>query len=126
VDERTFVSLHNYTERCFNAEKKYAEVLHDGHDLVLLIVFEFSRKNPAYNEKLGIGDNNYRMIKSEELFLLNRGKCLEINGSALRREKILSNFLKNQRIPKLIDQHELNIRYEDDLIVLLDQLTRNM
>ncbi len=126
VDGKTFVSLHNFTERCFNVERKYAEVLSDGHDMVLLKVFEFSRRNPAYNEKLGIGDNNYRMIKSEELFLLKKGKCQEISGSASRREKILSNFLKNQRIPKLIDQYNLNIRDEADLISLLDQVNRNM
>lgn len=126
VDGKTFVSLHNFTERCFNAERKYAEVLRDGHEMVLLKVFEFFRRNPAYNEKLGIGDNNYRIIKSEELFLLNKGKCQEISGSALRREKILSNFLKNPRIPKLIGQHNLNIREETDLIALLDQVTRSM
>lgn len=126
VDGKTFVSLHNYTERCINAQRKYAEVLSDGRDIVLLKVFEFSRKNPTYNEKLGIGDNNYRIIKSEELFLLNKGKCQEISGSASRREKILSNFLRSEHIPKLIDQHNLNIRDEADLIVLLDQMTRNM
>ncbi len=126
VDGRTFVSLHNYTERCINAERKYAEVLSGAHEPVLLKVYEFSRRNPAYNEKLGIGDNNYRIIKSEALFLLNKGKCQEISGNAPRREKILSNFLKNQRIPKLIDQHNLNIRDEADLILLLDHMTRNM
>lgn len=126
VDNRTYVSLASFKDPCLPAQKDYAEILSDRHDLILLKIHGIERKNPSYNEKLGIGDDNYRMIKSENIFLLYRGQCREIIGNASKRKRLILELLDNRQIAEIIHQQDLNLKDESDLIRLLAQISPDM
>jgi hypothetical protein len=126
VDGRVYASLASFKDSCIPVQKDYAEILSDRHDLILLKIHGVERKNPSYNEKLGIGDDNYRMIKSEKIFLLYRGHCREINGNASKRKRLILELLDDRQVSKIIEQQDLNLKEESDLIRLLEQITQDM
>lgn len=126
VDNRTYVSLASFKDPCLPVQKDYAEILCDRDGLLLLRIHEVEQKNPSYHEKLGIGDDNYRMIKSEKIFLLYRGQCREIIGNASKRKRLINELLDDRQISKIIDQQDLNLKEESDLIRLLEQITQDM
>lgn len=126
VKDHLFVSLFGSQDDCVDREKSYAEVLSENGDLVLLKIRNLEKRNPAYNEKLGIGDNNYRYIREDKLILLNAGKCLEIIGGSGKREKSLIQFLRNQQISKLVRENDLNLKEEADLVTLVETVAHNL
>lgn len=126
VQDRVFVSLHEIKDECLNGEKSYAEILSKNDNLILLKIQKVERRNPVYNEKLGIGDNNYRYVREDEIILLRQGKCLEISGSAGKREKSLTSFLNKQSISKLVKENDLNLKVEEDLVALVEQIAHSL
>ena len=126
VGERVFVSLFGSKDECIRSEKAYGEVLTESGDLILMKVYNLEKRNPVYNEKLGIGDNNYRYTRSDQILLLHNAKCLDISGSASRREKNILHFLKNQKISKLVQEQKFDLKQEADLIALVEQVAQNM
>lgn len=126
VKDHLFVSLYGSNDKCLESDKSYAEILSENDDLVLLKIQDLEKRNPAYNEKLGIGDNNYRYLREDKLILLNDGKCLEITGGSGKREKSLVQFLRNQSISKLIKENDLNLKDEKDLVRLIELIAHNL
>lgn len=123
ADDKQFRSFFDFGNTCIPEGKKYAQVLSDSNAILLLKVTDLKKRNPSYNEKLGIGDNNYRYMKSTRLVILKNGQCEEISGSASKREKLFIDFFGNQRITKIMDEQNLDLKSEEDLIRLIDQLS---
>jgi hypothetical protein len=100
-------------------------MLVDNNNAMLLKATDLKKRNPSYNEKLGIGDNNYRYMKSNRLLILKNNKCEEVSGSTSKREKLLIDFFQNQRITRIIEEQNLDLKSEEDLIKLIEQESYN-
>lgn len=122
LQQRSFQTVSFLGVNCLPVEKIYGEILSKTVELTLIKVQDLTRKNPTYNERLGIGDNNYRLLRSDHLFLLQGDKCIELAGGAAKREKALAVFLRSRNIEKIIDDQNLNIKGESDLISLIQEL----
>ncbi|MBK8504805.1 MAG: hypothetical protein IPL46_22900 [Saprospiraceae bacterium] len=122
---KTFRALFDFDNACLPKGKKYAQMLIDSNNAMLLKATDLKKRNPSYNEKLGIGDNNYRYMKSSRLLLLKNNRCEEVSGSDSKREKLFIDFFGNQRITKIIDEQKLDLKSEKDLIRLIEQESHN-
>ena len=91
----------------------------------LFRVTDLKKRNPSYNEKLGIGDNNYRYIKSDRLLLIKNSRCEEIIGSNSKREKLFIDFFGNRHVTKIISEQKLDMKSDDHIIKLLEQLSNS-
>jgi hypothetical protein len=122
LQQRSFQAVSTLGSACLPAEKTYGEILSKTDGLTLIKIQDFTKKNPTYNERLGIGDNNYRILKADHFYILQGDQCTEIAGGAGKREKTLVAFLRSHSIEKIIDDQDLNIKDESDLIVLIQDL----
>ena len=119
---RTFMYASYAQLKCIKVIEGYHEVLHDGDGLQLVVCRRMQKKDPIYNEKLAVGDNNIRLITKENVWLASGKKCTELKGSGSKREKQLMQALRNSRISKIVDKENLNLKRPEDLAILMQAL----
>lgn len=119
---RRFTYTPNIEGDCRESHGNYFEVFYEGPSRSLVQSYELVKKDPIYNEKLGIGDNNVRLILEDHLYLITEKTCAEIKGSAGRRAQQLGKILRNSRIETLAKKNNLKIKDPRDLALLLKHL----
>ncbi len=118
-NRQVFWPRHKLDLVCILSQLNYLQLLFDGDKVRLWSGFEIIKKDPFYNEKLDVGDNNVKLIEQEHLFAEREGKCILLAGSAKKRVKTLNQFLRSSRIDKLVKDHGLNLKKTEDLVQLL-------
>lgn len=119
---RTFMHASYANLGCLQMLEGYHELLHDVGDLQLVVCRRMEKKDPMYNEKLGIGDNNIRLVTKEDVWLATGKRCTELKGSGSKREKQLVQVLRNSRIRKIVEKENLNLKRPSDLAKLMAAL----
>ena len=119
---RSFMHASHSLLKCLQMLEGYHELLHDEDEVQLVISRRMEKKDPMYNEKLGIGDNNIRLITKEDVWLASGKKCTELKGPGGKREKQLVQVLRNSRISKIVDKEKLNLKRAEDLVKLMQAL----
>ena len=120
---RTFINAADMAATgCTFSGHGYLEILYYSEDQLLLHSFTFERKKPSYNERLGLGDDNEKLIHKMHLWLVQAKQCTELTGSAKRRRKQLSKALRTSRVEVTTKEHKLNLKKAEDVVTLLQLL----
>ncbi len=105
---------------CLRKVVGYHEELFKDDQVDVHLSHSLERKDPTYNEKLGIGDNNIRWINKEQVWLNTRQTCHLISGSKSKREKIIAKAMRNSRISEIVQNEKLNLKRSKDIATLIE------